>query len=211
MMRSAIVTLCVFAAITVGCRQHAPPLRISWNKDILAIRSDRLPAGEIEVWYLEAFCRRGSTDRVWQDTTIPFETTLVEADPAGRWLKLKTRVDGNVQVIHDIRASADEVDFLLTFVNRSDQPVDVEWAQPCLRVETFTGRGQEDYFEKCFIFTQAGLTRMHRTHRATKARYVPGQVYVPAGIDLNDVNPRPISRTRLPSRRCSSVTTPDRH
>ena len=37
---------------------------------------------------------------------------------------------------------------------------------------------------------------MHQTHRATKARYTPGQVYVPAGIELDDVNPRPISKTQ---------------
>src|SRR5207249_4395800 len=76
------------------------------------------------------------------------------------------------------------------------EPVDIEWAQPCIDVHTFTGQGQETYWKQCFIFTADGLKRLDELPRERKARYTPGQVYVPEGIDLNDVNPRPISKVR---------------
>jgi len=196
MRRNAVTAVVLAAAMTGACRNDDGRLRISWKDNVLTLHSDRLPGGRVRVLYLEAFCRRGSTDRAWNETTLPFQTKLLEADAAGSWLNLETLVDGKVTVHHEIQAGTDEVDFRLVLTNNSDQAVDVEWAQPCLQVGEFTGRGQQDYFEKCFVFTQSGLTRMHETHRETKARYTPGQVYVPAGIDLNDVNPRPISRTR---------------
>ncbi len=184
------------ASAAAAPAQGEDALRISWDKDILTVASKRLPGGKVEVWYLEAFCRRGSTDRDWRRTVIPFKTEKVAADPAGRWLKLETIVDGKVRVRHEIRSGTDEVDFRLEIENTTERPVDIEWAQPCIRVGTFTGLGQKDYFTRCFIFTERGLTRMHQTHRETHARYTPGQVYVPAGISLDDVNPRPISKTR---------------
>jgi hypothetical protein len=186
--------------VTGACQSAKDSLRISWDKtregDMLTIESARIPGGPVQVWYLEAFCRRGSTDRDWNETTVLFKTEKLPADPAGRWVKLRTVVDGKVEIKHELRAGADEVDIRMDLVNRSVEAVDIEWAQPCMRVGGFTGRGQDDYFEKCFIFTEKGLTRMHQTHRETNARYTPGQVYVPAGIDPNDVNPRPVSQTR---------------
>lgn len=188
------------AASLGGCvARDGDGLRVYWQKgerDMLTIRSSRVPGGKIETWYLEAFCRRGSTDRDWLETVIPFESQPVAADPDGRWVKLRHIVEGKVLIDHEIRAGHDEVDLRMTITNRSDEFVDLDWAQPCIRVGDFTGRGQDDYFEKCFIFTDKGLTWMHQTHRETQARYTPGQVYVSEGIDLNDVNPRPLSKTR---------------
>lgn len=198
-MRKSLACL-VLAALLTGCASRSNHgLRVDWQKgerDILTIRSDRLPGGKIEIGYLEAFCRRGSTDRDWFQTIIPFESRLVAADPDGRWVKLRHIVDGKVVIDHQIRAGYDEVDIRMTITNQSAEFVDLDWAQPCVRVGDFTGRDQDDYIEKCFIFTDKGLTRMHQTHRETKARYTPGQVYVPQGVDLNDVNPRPLSKTR---------------
>ena len=37
------------------------------------------------------------------------------------------------------------------------------------------------------------LTRLPTRPWATEARYTPGQVYAPATVDRNDVNPRPLS------------------
>ena len=51
---------------------------------------------------------------------------------------------------------------------------------------------------------------MHETHRAMKARYTPGQVYVPEGINLNDVNPRPISETKPANGLVGCVTADNR-
>jgi hypothetical protein len=60
-------------------------------------------------------------------------------------------------------------------------------------VGRFTGLNQSDYWPHCFIFTTNGLTMLDKTHRTEQARYLGGQVYVPGGIDLKSVNPRPIS------------------
>lgn len=145
--------------------------------------------------FWEAFCRRGSTDRDWHDTILPFESRLLDTDPDARMMRLHTRVAEQVDVHQLVQCHPEGVTFDLEFVNRTGHGIDLDWAQPCLQVGAFVGRGQEDYFEKCFIFSDRGLTRMHETHRATEARYTPGQVYVPAGINRDDVNPRPISRT----------------
>jgi hypothetical protein len=142
---------------------------------------------------MEAFCKRGSTARQWRETVIAHQTRLVGSDPEGKTLKLESVVDGRVRVRHDIRAVADGVEFRLTLTNLTDTPVDIEWAQPCVRVDRFTGLGQQDYIRKCFIFTEHGLTMLDQTRRREEALYKGGQVYVPAGVNLDDVNPRPIS------------------
>jgi len=90
----------------------------------------------VETWYLEAFCRRGTTDRDWLQSIIPFESQPVAADPDGRWVKLRHIVAGKVVIDHEIRAGRDEVDLRMTITNRSDQFVDVDWTQPCMRWAT---------------------------------------------------------------------------
>jgi len=74
------------------------------------------------------------------------------------------------------------------------------WAQPCMRVDRFTGCPRDDartrvpkYVRKCFVFLDGKLTRLPTEPWADKARYTPGQVYVPRQVDRNDVNPRPLS------------------
>jgi hypothetical protein len=62
-----------------------------------------------------------------------------------------------------------------------------------MRVGKFTGLGQDAYYRRCFIFTRDGMKMMDKTQRTEEAIYRGGQVYVPAGINTNDVNPRPIS------------------
>jgi hypothetical protein len=70
-----------------------------------------------------------------------------------------------------------------------------------MRVDKFTGAGSADaralvpaYARKCFLFLDGKLTRLPTEPWADKARYVPGQVYCPVGVDRNDVNPRPLSQ-----------------
>jgi hypothetical protein len=173
----------------------AERMTVHWNKNILTIRGAGIPGDRIEINYLEAFCRSGSTDRDWSKTTIPHKTKLLHADPDGHALRLATTVEGGIEIEHRITAGEDDVTFDLKLEHKGEKFIDADWAQPCMRVGDFTGRGQDDYFEKCFLFTDKGLVRMHQTHRETKARYVPGQVYVPAGVNRNDVNPRPLSKT----------------
>jgi hypothetical protein len=152
-----------------------------------------LPGGTIDIWYLEAFCRRGSTDRDWAQTTIRHKTEAINLDSAGKHLLLRTIVEPNVEIWHDITAGSDEITFRLRCENKGDRPVDVEWFQPCIRVDRFTGLTQSNYMARCFIFTERGLTTLDKTRRTEEARYHGGQVYVPKGIDAKDVNPRPIS------------------
>ena len=201
----AVLTIVTFS----GCVSGSGDMRLSWEEGnvgkpgepwyigYLYVESDRIPNGKLRMTYPEAYCRSGSTNRSWPETVIPQRTKLISIDEAKGELHLVSELEGGVSVDHFIRTAGDEIDFRLEFVNRGDEPVDLQWAQTaCLQVGEFTGRGQADYFEKCFIFTEDGLTLMNATHRETQAYYTPGQVYVPDGIDLDDVNPRPISRTR---------------
>ena len=81
-------------------------LSLSWDKEMLSIRGKHLPGGLLEVWYIEAYCRPGSTARDWKQTVIPHKTELVESDGDGRRVKLRSRLDDGVVVDHEIRAGA---------------------------------------------------------------------------------------------------------
>ena len=185
----------------VATAKHDPDpaeaLSLSWADNILTIRGSRLPGGEVKVWYLEAYCRPGSTDRDWGQTVIPHKTELTEAAPDGRLIKLRCKLEDGVTVEHEIRAGTDDVDFRLVAHNPTDRASQAHWAQPCLRVDKFTGvpqvRASEDYLPKSFIFVDGRLARMPTEPWATKARYTPGQVWCPKHVDRNDVNPRPLS------------------
>jgi hypothetical protein len=184
-------------AVVRGARVADSPrptgLRLEWKDNILTVSGPHVLGGEIKTWYLEAYCRPGSTDRDWSQTTIGHRTELVAADPAGKWLKLRCRLTDGVVVDHHIRASDDEVDFRLAAHNPTDRASDAWWAQPCTRVDRFTKRGQDAYVEKCFIVLDGRIARMPTEPWATKARYIPGQVWRSPAADPDDVNPRPLS------------------
>jgi hypothetical protein len=163
---------------------------------MLTVGGPNIPGGKVDIWYLEAFCRSGSTMRDWRQTTIPHKTKLLFADEKSQRLKLSTAVEPSVEVLHDLRAGKDEVDFRLTLKNNGAQFSDVQWFQPCMRVDRFSGGNQSNYIAKSFVFTARGLTMLDHTRRTEEAIYRGGQVYVPEGINLNDVNPRPISLDR---------------
>ena len=167
-------------------------LTLSWTNNLLTISSPSLPGGKLDIWYLEAFCHKGSTHRDWGKTTLPHKTVLLSAEP--RHLRFRTTVKPEVEMLHDVRAGDDEVEFQFQFKNLGPQPVDLEWFQPaCIRVDRFTGLNQTNYTARSFIFTARGLTTLDKTRRAEEALYRGGQVYVPKGINLADVNPRPIN------------------
>ncbi|MGZ8898743.1 MAG: hypothetical protein ACXW3Z_01490 [Limisphaerales bacterium] len=172
----------------------ADPLTIGWTNNMLRISARDLPGEFVEIWYLEAFCRSGSTQRKWDETTIPHKTELLSASP--QKIRLRTKVEPSVTIDHEVTASADEVDFQLTVRNEGKEFTDVQWFQPCMRVDRFTGAKQANYIEKSFIFTSAGLKRLSELPRTEEAIYRGGQVYVPASVPLADVNPRPISTVR---------------
>ena len=171
----------------------AAGLTLSWTNNLLTIASPDLPGGQLSIWYLEAFCRSSSTQRDWRQTVLPHKTSLVSAGRDGRRLQFSTRVQPSVEVLHDVRAAKDEVTFDFKLTNTGNEAVDVNWFQPaCIRVDRFTGRNQSNYITRSFIFTDRGLTTLAQTKRTEDAIYRGGQVYVPKGIPLADVNPRPL-------------------
>ncbi|MBL7699285.1 MAG: hypothetical protein JNK79_14060 [Chitinophagaceae bacterium] len=174
-------------------QQTAPPLTIYWENNNLTISGGNIPGNTLQINYLEDFCKSGSTNRKWNETTIPHKTELVYADENRKHIKLRTFVEGDIEVDHDIRAGEDDITFNLVLENKSDRFADVVWFQPCVRVDRFTNKTQDDYIDRCFIFTGSGLKTLNNTVRSDKGLYKGGQTYVPPGIDLNDVNPRPIS------------------
>ena len=204
-MRKAYIPLLLALAISlaalVSARKEAADseLAISWKDGILSIHGDHIPGKRIETWYLEAYCRPGSTKRAWSKTVIGHETELVMASPDKKRIRLKCVLRDGVTVVHEIRASKDEVAFTITATNPTDATSEAHWAQPCIRVGDFTGTGVADtddkfaYLPKSFVFLDGKLERMPTRNWATEALYVPGQVWCPAKVDRNDVNPRPLS------------------
>lgn len=175
-------------------------LSITWDKNFLRIRGERIPGNEIEIMYLEAYCRPGSTDREWGETVIGHQTDKVSASDDGKVIKLRDTLRDGVIVNHVITAGNDEVDFKLVANNPTKSDSQAHWAQPCIRVDKFTGTTREDsrglvprYARQCFLFIDGKFTKLPTEPWADKARYVPGQVYCPKHVDRNDVNPRPLS------------------
>ena len=185
------LALCAPSVLSAGDRTDG--LHITWKKNYLTITGPDMPGKALRINYLEAYCRPGSTDRVWNKTTIPHKTELVSADKQGKLIKLKSTLSDGVIVLHTIRAGKDAVDFRVTATNPTKTASLAHWAQPCIRLAKFTGRTQKTYLPKGFIFLDGKLARMPTPHWATKARYVPGQVWAPKGVNRNDVNPRPLS------------------
>jgi hypothetical protein len=183
------MTRALLFLVALSCAGLRVPaqLALSWTNNLLTIAGPNLPGEKLEVWYLEAFCHRGSTKRDWRETTLPHKTELLSSD--GKILKFRTRVQPDVEMLHEVKAGADEISFEFNFTNHGTNFVDIDWFQPaCIRVERFTGRQQSNYTERAFIFTSKGLTRLAETQRTEDALYRGGQVYVPAGINLADVN-----------------------
>jgi len=186
----------------VGCAAGVTgdiPLSISWQQNYLTVSGD-FPGEQIRILYIEAYCRPGSTDRDWHQTVIPHRAELVSRSDDGRRLVLRDRLEDGVVVRHTITAGDDEIDFRLVAQNPTDTPSQAHWAQPCMRVDRFTGCGNDDaralvpeYVRKCFLFIDGRMTRMPTEPWARQARYTPGQVYCPGHVDRNDVNPRPLS------------------
>ena len=184
-------------------------LRLDWEGEFLLISGSRLDA-PIKVHYIEAFVGPGSTNQNWvEKSVISHRTTLIARAEDGSSLHLRSQLpvepetgpassEAPIVIEHTISADADEVTFLLTARNRGSKVVDVLWAQPCIRVGEFTGRGlkwyeENHYLDACFIFLDGKLTTLDETPRSPDGFYTPGQVYAPGEINRDNLNPRPIS------------------
>ncbi len=193
----------VFAFAPRGEAQGAErDLTLTWDKEILTIHGKHLPGGRLEVWYLEAFCRSGSTGRDWNQTVIPHKTELVSTSEGGRSIKLRSRLNDGVLVDHEIRARRDLVDFQVVATNGTAVESQAHWAQPCIRVNHYAGtkleHNSEAYLPRCFVYVDGKPARMPFDPWSKKALYTPGQVWCPEGVSREDVNPRPLS-TIVPS------------
>lgn len=195
-MRKRLVGLFAVVGLSLASSVSAadPPLQLQWEKDYLIISGDHLPGKEIKIHYLEAYCRAGSTDADWVTHTMVGHTTeQVEASADRTLIRLEDVVSDGVRVSHEIRSTSDEVRFEITAHNPTMKRSEAHWAQPCIRLDKFTGANQETYLAKSFIFLEGKLARFPTKDWATQARYMPGQVWCPKGVDRNDVNPRPLS------------------
>ncbi|HBN78368.1 MAG TPA: hypothetical protein DD473_21665 [Planctomycetaceae bacterium] len=204
-MRYSIpIFLHILLLTTIASTSYADekPLRLTWEKNILQIHGDSIPGGVIEIWYLEAYCRPGSTDRDWHETVIPHETVLISRNDDGTQLQLKCNLEDGVEVVHTIKSSGDEVVFQVKAHNPTEKVSQAHWAQPCMRAGGFTGcddpADKYAYIQKSFVFLDGKLAMMPTTPWSTTARYIPGQVWAAPGVDRNDVNPRPLN-TEIPS------------
>lgn len=188
-MRPALL---IFLALT---SMVAAKLTLSWEDDILTIHAPHLPGKEIKVWYLEAYCRPGSTDRDWNETVIAHKTESISAEPSK--IHLRCTVSDGVTVDHHISVQPEKVSFSLTAHNPTSTPSGVHWAQPCIRVGEFTGtRTDKDlyaYLPSSFVYLNDKQCFLPTANWATSARYTPGQVWCPCHVPRTDVNPRPLS------------------
>jgi hypothetical protein len=193
--------------------ENAPRLRLSRQGNYLTIDGEALP-GPVTINYIEAYCRAGSTHRSWRpETVIAHRSEVVFASTDGAVMKLRDTLADGVVVEHTITASADEIDFRLLARNAADKESEVQWAQPCVRIDRFTGGSQADalalvpaYVQQCFLFIDGKLTRLPTKPWATNARYTPGQVYCPVHVDRDDVNPRPLSALVPSSGLCGAYS-----
>jgi hypothetical protein len=133
-------------------------------------------------------------------------------------IKLRDELSDGVIVEHTITAGPDEIDFRLIARNPTDKASQAHWAQPCIRVDAFTGTTKTDartlvpaYARKCFLFIDGKLARLPTEPWADQARYIPGQVYCPANVDRNDVNPRPLSKLVPSSGLCGCFSADEKH
>lgn len=198
MLHMALFGAGLAAVVSAGAPEgETGPLTLSWKDNMLRVAGPTLAGGAVEIWYLEAYCRPGSTDRAWEETVIPHRTRLVEADEDGKLIRLECRLEDGVVVQHTIRAGDGEIDFQVTASNPTSKRSEAHWAQPCIRVDRFVGvpkkSGGEDYLPRCFIFHDGKPAFLPTDPWAKQARYVPGQVWCPAGVPREDVNPRPLS------------------
>jgi hypothetical protein len=191
-------------------------ITLGWKENMLTIRAPHAPGREIQINYLEAYCRGGSTDADWgKHTVVGHKTEVVSASADGKQVKLRCAVNDGLVIDHDIRAASDGVTFDLDVANPTNHANEAQWAQPCIRLGNFAGAETAEpncpdiRLDRSFIFLDGKLTTMPTQPWATKARYTPGQVWCPKDVPRTDVNPRPLS-TLVPNNNLIGCFSIDR-
>ena len=192
---------CLLLLLIQTASTFEPALTLERQDHWLVIRGKYLPGGSIKINYLEAYCRAGSTDADWgKHTVIAHRSVMLTRKPDGTQIELRDTLADGLVVHHLITAGTDEICFIWKAKNPTSKASEAHWAQPCVRLGTFTGfRNEltgnlEDYLPKCFIFLDGKLTRMPTHDWAKQARYTPGQVWKGPLAPATDVNPRPLSK-----------------
>jgi hypothetical protein len=199
MKRSCLTLLsCLLAFAPVSAGE--PSLTLERTDHWLIIHGTNISGRSLRINYLEAYCRAGSTNADWgKHTVIQHRSEVVSRSQDGKVLRLKDTLADGVVVQHVITAKDDEIDFRLQVSNPTEKPSEAHWAQPCVRLASFTGFAKDaggnldDYLPKCFVFLNGQLARMPTMNWAKEARYTPGQVWRPLHVSADDVNPRPVS------------------
>src|SRR4051812_43292045 len=91
-LKIVLLALLGMVGLCGGGARGAEGLRISWTNNLLTVSGPNVPGKNLEIWYLEAFCRKGARQQDWNKTTIAHTTTLLEGDVDGKRLKLRTKV-----------------------------------------------------------------------------------------------------------------------
>src|SRR5438067_474886 len=88
-----IIGLAALAAVSskIGPK-NMRDLQIDWKDNKLSVISPDIPGGKLDIWYLEAFCRRGSTNRKWEETTLPQTTLRLGTGGVTKEIRLRTAV-----------------------------------------------------------------------------------------------------------------------
>ncbi|MEI7920703.1 MAG: hypothetical protein WCJ40_02220 [Planctomycetota bacterium] len=194
----------ILSGLAVRSYAEQSPLGLSWKENLLTISGDQIPGGKITVWYIEAYCRAGSTARNWQDTVFPHTTKVLEASKDQTRIVLESKLEDGVVVRHTILSTKDSVNFELEAFNPTNRQSDAHWGQPCMRVDRFVGMkpeyASEGYLSKSFLFVENPETKQPQQVFLNKlqpwsklAKYTPGQVWAGPGVSRNDLNPRPLS------------------
>ncbi len=198
-LRAFVIGCVLFSLFPTPAARAAERVALGWTNGILTLRGGALPV-PIQILYLEAYCRPGSTDRDWGRTVIPHRTGQPEVSDDGHRLTFEDRLQDGVIANHEIVGRPDGAEFTVRLKNPTDRTSEAHWAQPCMRVGAFAGTTTQDrmalvpdYARKSFVFLDGKLTRMPTMPWADKARYVPGQVWAAPGVNRDDVNPRPLS------------------
>ena len=188
--------------------------QVHWNDRYLTIEG-AFPGNTLSIHYLEAYCRSGSTTQEWHHTVIPHTSKQITHSKSPDRITIEDTLADGVIVQHVVQAEHDGISFFITASNQTTTPSDVHWAQPCIRLDTFTGCSPAEaraalpaYIQKCFLAIDNTLTWLPTSPWATHALYTPGQVYCPKAVPRGDVNPRPLSPL-VPSHGLCGCTSKD--
>ena len=179
-------------------------LTLSWDKEILTVHGNHLPGGLLEIWYIEAFCRPGSTLATGPGPSFPTRPSLSRSN-AGRPVDHAAVSPGGRRrgrprdpwraAMKSISGSSRR--------NPTTANSQAHWAQPCIRVNRYAGTklepNSEAYLPHCFIYVDGKPVRLPSIPGRRKPLYTPGQVWCPTASAAT-------MSTRVPCRRSSPRT-----